>query len=110
MSTVVCKVAVRDVDKRFTRDLLQANGSFDEVQNLRQTRTSIRAGETVAVSFTKFCVAYFPQPTLIQLTIGDAVSTPVANGTLVLPFAGSISVTHPGDAQTNPIELEFLSS
>lgn len=110
MSTVTCNVAVRDVDKRNTRNLMQAYGSFETNRKLNQVRTTLTDGENIAVSFTTFCIAYFPRPTLIRLTIGDSESTPIANGVLVLPFAGSISVTHPGGAQTDPIELEFLTS
>ena len=110
MSTITCKVHLSKTDKRFTKRLVDSTGSFETNRYSQEDIRIYPDDSPIEHEFEHVCLVNFSFPTLIQIVIGGISSDVTVVGPMLLPFAGKIRVSHPGEGLTSPVEYNIFTS
>lgn len=110
MSTITCKVSLSKSDKRFTRNVMSGSSNY-AVEDIQMNSMRIASGGGPNThTFANLCVANFSSKTLIQIVDGEVTIEKEVIGNLMLPFAGTLIVAHPGVSLTSPIVYDIFTA
>lgn len=108
MSMLTVELTVRQTEKNARRDLFSFQGKYTDLVGQDLGRASLNYGQSKTLVSTKVLCVYFTKPTVIQLTIGQTVSTVEINGAMVIPAACAITVSNNSGTTTDPLVFHYV--
>lgn len=110
MTTLVTDVVVRKTENTNRQTLFEFRGVYADLATQSLGKVELAQGESQTISAKKLLCAYFPKPTIIQVTIDLVVSTVTVSGTILLPFECSITVTNDSITATDPTIFQYVTA
>jgi hypothetical protein len=108
MSTLTATVMLRKTEKQNREILFDFRGVFPDIDNDQVGKVSLIQGQSKTIAASKVLCAYFPKPTIIQLTIDSVDIETTVDGTLLLPFACEMQVAYTNPTTTDPLVFHYV--
>lgn len=110
MTTLVTDVVVRKTENTNRQTLFEFRGVYPELSSQSLGKVELAQAESKTISSKKLLCAYFPKPTIIQITIDSVVSTVTVSGTILLPFECEMTVTNSSSSATDPTIFQYVTA
>lgn len=108
MTVLTTEVVVRRTERNDRRNLYEFQGKYPDLPGEDLGRAALLPGDSKVLVSTKLLCVYFPKPTVIQLTIGESVSTIEVTGNMMIPGACAITVANDSGTTTDPLVFNYV--